>query len=425
MTYEDALSCIHRRTAFSSTAGLHRIRALMRELGDPQEKLRCIHIAGTNGKGSTAAFTASALQYAGWKTGLFTSPYLVNFEERFQICGVSITKEELAAVTECVQRAELLLESHGMEAVNEFEMVTAIGFLWFEMQNCDYVVLETGLGGRLDPTNIIKSPVCTCITSVSLDHMARLGSTVEQIAYEKAGIIKTGRPVVTPASQHPDAMSVIQSVCAVKRAPLYIAAPQEIIACDQSGATFIMEEEQVRISLPGSYQIDNAVSAWTICQQIGIPSPDICKGLNCTVWPGRMQLISKNPMVLVDCAHNEDAAAVLAENLKLLFPDLSPVYLMAMMADKAHEKCIHRLTCGASRIYATTLPLPRALSAEELAAEALCAEKYILPDPDTAVSAALEDLQDGEILVICGSVYLAGTVLPLLEERLFCQPGIK
>ncbi len=418
MTYEEALSYIHGRPRFSSVNGLQRIKTLLAALDNPQEHCRCVHIGGTNGKGSTAAFTASILQTAGYKTGLFTSPFLIRFEERFQINGRMISESELVDITLEVKTAEDRLEAQGMEPVNEFELVTAMGFLWFARSQCDYVVLEVGLGGRSDPTNVIRHPACTCITSISLDHMAQLGNTVAEIATEKAGIIKECCPLVTPETQTPDAIQVFRQICQQRHAPLILSEPEEIVSCGQHGGIFRIDGTEVQIPLLGRHQIDNAAAAWAICDVLGIAKSARVKGLHNVKWPGRLQLLCQSPAVLVDCAHNEDGVESLAKSLESLFPELRPVLLMAMMADKAHETCVRRLSAAASRFYATTLPLPRAMTAEALAAEAICSETYAVSDLEMAIDTALDSLKAGEMLVVCGSVFLVGAALPLLEQRL-------
>jgi dihydrofolate synthase/folylpolyglutamate synthase len=415
MTYAEALAYIHGRPRFSTVTGLHRIRRLLTALDEPQKRCRCVHIGGTNGKGSTAAFTASILREAGYRTGLFTSPFLIRFEERFQIDGVPISETDLVAVTEAVKAAEDALEAQGMEPVNEFELVTAMGFLWFSQQRCDYVVLEVGLGGKSDSTNVIEDPACVCITSVSLDHMAQLGGTVAEIAAEKAGIIKNGCSVVTPSTQDPAALAVLRERCAELAAPLTLAGADRVLSCDRNGSAFVRHGVTAEIGLLGRHQIDNAANAWAICEQLHIPQDAILRGLRNARWPGRLQLLAPN--VLVDCAHNEDGVASLVSSLQTLFPDRRPVLLMTMMADKAHETCIRRLTALADRLYATTLPLPRAMTPEALAAEAVCREAIPVADLETAVSMALDSLRPDELLVVCGSVYLAGAAIPILEKR--------
>ena len=236
MTYEQCLSAIEDRQRFSGAAGLERIARLLRRLGDPQQRLRCIHIAGTNGKGSVSAMTASVLQKSGFRTGLFTSPHLLDFRERMRVNGRMIPKEELCRHAERVLTAEAELEREEFEPANEFEIITAIAFCFFAAAGCDYVVLECGLGGRCDATNVIEKPAVACITSVSFDHTAQLGDTLVQIASEKCGIIKPGCMVVTPCTQAPDALRTTRFSCVHRGAGLRVTSLPEILRADAFGS---------------------------------------------------------------------------------------------------------------------------------------------------------------------------------------------
>ena len=304
MTYEVALAGIHSRRTFSGCGPtLDRIRRLMDALGNPQEQLKAVHIAGTNGKGSVSAMTAAALEACGYRVGLFTSPYLVEFRERIRLGGENISEDALENCYETVMEAEKKLESQGFEPVNEFELVTAMGFLAFARAKVDYAVLEVGLGGRTDPTNLISHPAACCITSISLDHTQVLGDTLEQIAGEKAGIIKRGVPVIV-ARQKPEVYRVIAEKAEEMAAPLYPAPDVEPLRQDKHGTKFLCGERTLEIPLLGDYQMENAAAAWEIARVLGLPEEQVKRAFSQVSWPGRLQYIPGKPDYLIDAGHN-------------------------------------------------------------------------------------------------------------------------
>lgn len=414
MTYEACLAGIHSRNRFSGGGPtLDRIARLMKALGDPQESLRCIHVAGTNGKGSLCAFVENSLRRAGYKTGLFTSPYLVDFRERIQMEGNLISKELLISCYQRVMEQEMHLEQAGFEPVNEFELVTAIAFLAFSEASLDYVVLEVGLGGRSDPTNLISHPEVACIMPVSLDHTTVLGNTVAEIAAEKAGIIKPYCPVVF-ARQSKEGERVLMAQANEVFAPVFSTEVPEIIHADSSGTDFRYQGDLYHISLLGIHQAENAAAAIEVLKLLGLPVPKIQYGLSTTLWPGRLQLIPGEFDVLIDAGHNADGIRVLSEAIDSLFSGRRIVSIMAMMKDKDYLTVIPEIAKRSELLVATTVGLPRSLSPEELSGVALdyCSTKSA-GSMGEALILAKEALLPGDLLLICGSVYAAGEAIKL------------
>ncbi|MDO4442575.1 MAG: folylpolyglutamate synthase/dihydrofolate synthase family protein [Slackia sp.] len=350
--------------------GLHRTEELLERLGRPQDALKIVHVAGTNGKGSTSAFIAGILQAAGYKTGLFTSPYILRFNERIQIDRHDISDADLLEVAADVREQALLMD----EQPTAFELITAAALLHFAQQRCDAVVLEVGLGGRLDSTNVV-TPEVSVITPIDLDHTHVLGDTIEKIAREKAGIIKPGVPVVS-YRQKPDAKRVIEAAaaergCAVT-VPDFDAVDTRIEALSQVFSYRGLHD--VRLKLAGSYQPNNAAMAVEtafVLRERGFDISDdaIKHGLESTVWQGRFEVVDDAPITIVDGGHNEQGAAALASSLRAYFPEGGVAFAMSVLCDKNYRAMI-----------ADVLPLARAF---------FCFEP---PDNDRALSA--DDLAD-------------------------------
>lgn len=420
MTYEECLAYIHGRPKFSARrTDLSKVHRLLERLGSPHKQGRYVHVTGTNGKGSVCAFISTTLRTAGYRTGLFTSPYLVRFEERFQVDGKPISKEMLTEIVNTVSREETQLEAEGYDPATEFEIVTAVGFCYFAKSACDYVVLEVGIGGRLDCTNVIDTPACACIMPISFDHMKTLGNTLAEIATDKAGIIKKNGTVVVAAGQPQEALEVLEAACQTQHAALYHAAqmPVEIVAESKHGTDCVIDGLALRVPLVGRHQVDNAAAAVAACRALQLSDDVIQKGITATVWPGRLQYIPGEPPMLLDAGHNPAGVATLCQTLDTLFAETRVRVVMGMMADKATDVCIPAMAKRATHLYACAVDWPRAMRPEELAA---VAEKDC---PVTtcnsvcqAVQAARQDANPGELVVICGSVYLVGDVLGILEE---------
>ena len=422
MTIKEALEFIHNVSWVGSKPGLLRTNELLERLGDPHKKLRFIHIAGTNGKGSTAAMLSSILTAAGYKTGLYTSPYITVFNERIQICGEYIPDEDLAEFAERVSPHALAME----DSPTEFELVCAIAFEYFAAKSCDFVVLEVGMGGRLDATNIIDAPECAVITNIGLDHVAELGDTLELIAAEKAGIIKQGCDVVL-YQQDSSVMDVVKEVCKEKEAPLHVADFDAIaeISSSREGQEFSYKSEKVlRTPLLGEHQLKNAAVALEalnvlIAKGWKISSEAVAEGLEKTVWPARFQIASKNPWFAVDGGHNPQCAATVADNLKKYFPDMRRVILMGVMGDKDYLGMTDILDEVADE-YVTVKPNnPRAMKAEKLAEHLSRYGKPVTACASVAEGVIIAMKAAGEDGVACsvGSLYMSGDVLIALKNE--------
>ena len=409
---------IHALGRFSGKPGLHRIRALCDALGNPQDRLKFIHIAGTNGKGSTATMLASVLQHAGYRTGLYTSPYLVTFHERIRVNGTMISDSDLSRLFDQVQTAANTLKLPENEHIGEFEFVTAIAFLYFLEQDCNIVVLETGLGGSYDATNIIASPEAAIITSISLDHTAVLGNTVEEIARTKAGIYKPDSIHITSNGQ---ANTVYEQLKAC--APDLIIAPDaEIISADLSGSKFIWQGKSYQISLPGLYQVSNASTVLTTLQQLKtrgwhISDQAISDGLLSAYIPGRMQVCATNPCILLDGGHNPDGIRKLSSSVKSFNITGSIHLVIGMCKDKSIHDTVKEINFPAQKCYVTPLQNERTMDANELAAlmHPICKDTVICQDCAEAITQAKSQAAPDDLILICGSLYLVGEAEEILR----------
>lgn len=419
---QTALEWLQSLPRLSGEPGLDRMKALLAALGDPQKRGRYVHIAGTNGKGSVAAFTANILQKAGFKTGLTISPYVLDFRERFQIDGQMIPPDALERLAAKVRAAAETLT----ELPVQFEAVTALALAWFDEEQCDIAVLETGLGGRFDATNAVENTLVAAITRIDLDHTELLGGTVEEIAAEKAGIIKPGCIAVTYPVQEKGALQAIAAACIREKADLVAPEAEDIHL--RRGGLFENRLEyggyEVNLALPGAHQACNAAMAIEIAlalwrQGMDIPDEAILEGLETTRFPARIEVLRGEPLVLLDGSHNPAGAAALAATLKAQKLPQKPVAVLGVLADKAVAEMLRALGDCFGTIYAVTPDCPRAMSAEalaELAARELPeVPVYPCADLDEALSTAL-GLPQGA--VVCGSLYLAAQSRPKLLERL-------
>lgn len=417
-----ALDWLQSLPRLSGEPGLDRMKALLSALGDPQKRGRYVHIAGTNGKGSVAAFTANILQKAGFKTGLTISPYVLDFRERFQIDGQMIppeTLERLAAKVRAV--AETLAETPV-----QFEAVTALALCWFDEEHCDVAVLETGLGGRFDATNAVENTLVAAITRIDLDHTELLGDTVEKIAAEKAGIVKPGCIAVTYPVQEKEALQAIAAACIREKADLVAPEAEDIHL--RRGGLFENRMEyggyEVNLALPGAHQACNAAMAIEIAlalwrQGLDIPDEAILEGLEATRFPARIEVLRAQPLVLLDGSHNPAGAAALAATLGAQKLPQKPAAVLGVLADKAAAEMLRALGDSFSTIYAVTPDCPRAMSADELARLASQEQLEVPVYPCADLGQALDTvlgLPQGA--VVCGSLYLAAQARPMLLERL-------
>ncbi|MBD9242383.1 MAG: bifunctional folylpolyglutamate synthase/dihydrofolate synthase, partial [Ruminococcaceae bacterium] len=364
MNYEEALEYIHAVQWAGHKPGLSRTRTLLAALGDPHKTLKFVHVAGTNGKGSTAAMLASCLQAAGYRVGLFTSPFINRFNERIQINGEQIPDEALVRLVEQVRPAADAMT----DIPTEFEIITALGMLWFARQQCDIVVLEVGLGGTLDSTNVIDPPECAVITALGMDHVKELGPTLADIAAAKAGILKPGSPAVSYGGV-PEADAVIARVAKEQRAPLTVVdfSKLRLDGGDLDEVTFDFDGlDGVRLPLIGSYQPRNAAVAITALRVLRgrgwhIPEQAIRKGLETVQWPGRFELLRRAPAFVLDGSHNAHGMRATVQSLRDRFPGEKFVFLLSIMADKDVDEMLDLLAPLAKRFVTVAAHTPRAL----------------------------------------------------------------
>jgi len=412
MDYEQAIKFIHDRLLFGSKLGLSATEELLRRLGSPHKKLKFIHIAGTNGKGSTSAFIANILIANGHKTGMYISPFVHNFNERIQIDNVQIPNEDLAIHTEKV--ASVIDDTL---QPTEFEVVTAVGLLHFLAEGCDYVVLEVGLGGRFDSTNVIPPPLVSVITSISIDHTEFLGETIEQIAFEKCGIIKSDSSVAVYPDNPQGAIDVIKSTVSEKKVPIIFGNKDaiSIISQDINGTRFTYKGTEYEISLLGLHQVYNAVTAITAIENLNISEMAIKNGLKNTKFSGRFEVISTppyNPLIIIDGAHNYSGVLALKNALETYFKNKKITLVMGMLKDKEYEKCVAELAPLADIFIATQPENHRAISSIELET---IAKKYVkttkaFDEKIDAVNYAISHTDKNDVICICGSLYLIGGI---------------
>ncbi|MBR1650405.1 MAG: bifunctional folylpolyglutamate synthase/dihydrofolate synthase [Lachnospiraceae bacterium] len=412
----------------SINPGLSRIKNLLEELGNPQDDLKCVHVAGTNGKGSVCAFVSSVLIKAGFKVGVFTSPAVFDYRERYRVGKKNISAADLVKMTELVRAAACRMEERGLEKPSSFETETALAFLYFKEKNCDIAVIETGMGGLEDSTNIIEKPLCSVIASVSFDHMAFLGDSLEKIAFQKAGIIKPGCPVVS-ARQHKEAARVIEDVAKEKKSNLTTVDEDKIKDRKVSKASIFQlfdykEHKKIEISLLGKYQLKNAalaIETVEVLRSLGLRITDkaLYEGLKEASWPGRFQILSDKPAIIVDGAHNEEAALRLSDSLLFYFTNRRIVYIMGMLKDKEYEKVSEITAPLAEQIFTVETPgNKRALPAIELAETVKHFNKNV-----TATDSLYEALEmakmvagtDG-VIVIFGSLSFLGQITELTKN---------
>ncbi len=418
MNCNEAIEYIHSLEKFGIRPGMERIRALCAALGNPQDKLKVIHVAGTNGKGSTSTMISNILRQSGYSTGLFISPYVTDFRERIQYNGNMIEKTELA---ECVEKVKYVIDNLALQGIQptEFEALTATAFLYYEKKKCDFVVLEVGLGGRLDSTNVINAPYVSVITSISLDHTAILGDTIEKIAAEKCGIIKFGAETVAYPVQDENAMALIRKTCAERCNDLRIPDLNrlEIKGEHLEGTYAVYDGIKFLLPLAGEHMVYNACTAIEAVRSlsrlaISIPVDAIVNGIEKSVMPARMELIRKKPVVILDGGHNEGCAEALSAFVKKHLAGKRIVMVSSMMADKDYQSYLSVVAPLAQTFIATKADVPRALSSAELCekAKVFCESCYDIADPQKALTAARNILQPEDALVICGSFYLAGEI---------------
>ena len=429
MTTQQAIDALHALPRMGSGApGLARMQNLMNHLGNPENDLQCIHIAGTNGKGSLAAMTSAILTAAGYKTGLTISPYVVDFRERFQIDGEMIPPRTLVSLTQKVMDAVDAIEAEGGEKPVEFEAVTALALLWFAREKCDLVVLETGLGGRCDATNVVPHKLVAAITKIGYDHMEILGDTLDKIAAEKAGIIKEGSVVVNYPDQPVEAMGPILTAAA--------EAHTSIITPDKDDLTLLRGKRlenridyggyRAALGLPGTHQANHAAMAVEIAlalwREFGYDISDdaILEGLANAKMPARIEVLRRHPLLLLDGCHNPDGAKMLAATLTRADFEENLVGVFGVLADKDYKEMLSDLAPCFAKVYTVTPNCPRALSAEDLQKEArFHTDAEAADSVADALRKAIDYADENNLagVVVCGSLYLAAEARPLLLKE--------
>ncbi len=414
MNYDEAMQYIHAVQWAGHKPGLSRTRTLLAALGDPHRQLKFIHVAGTNGKGSTAAMLAACLQAAGYRVGLYTSPFINRFNERIQVDGEQIPDRALVQLVEQVKPAADAMA----DVPTEFEIITALGMLWFAQQRCDIVVLEVGLGGTLDSTNVIDPPECAVITALGMDHVRELGPTLAEIASAKAGIIKPGSPVVSYGGA-PEADAVIARAAARQNAPLTVVdfAKLNVRGGDLDGVNFDFDGlENIRLPLIGSYQPKNAavaITALRVLRQRGwnIPESAIRQGLEQVSWPGRFELLRHSPAFLLDGSHNAHGMRATVQSLRDRFPGQKFVFLLSIMADKDVDEMLELLLPLAKRFVTVAAHTPRAMPAQTLAEHIRVRGGMAEPAPsiEAGVARAVALGGSGPVCAL-GTLYFSGEV---------------
>lgn len=419
MTGREAIEYIHSRLTFGSVLGLERISALCEKLGNPQNDMRFVHVAGTNGKGSTSTMISEMLISAGYKTGLYTSPYVVDFRERIQLDGQMIPENELGRITERVKAAADELDRQEI-CPTEFEILTAIALVYYKESGCDATVLEVGMGGLYDSTNIIKDTDVCVITSISYDHTAILGDTIEKIAFNKAGIIKENSSVAVYPQIFTEAEKVITDTAVNKNCTLYSVEKDniEIIRNDACGTEFEYKGRNIKTQLMGEHQIYNAATAFEtglamIDKSFNITEKDIISGIYNAQIPARVQIISRNPLIVVDGGHNEDGVSMLCKALKTSFSEYKITAIMGMLKDKDVDSAVKMLAPLCERMVAVTVDNPRTMSASELKEKlsVYCKNVEICDNAAEAFRKEKSAVRDGEMLLVSGSLYLASEIM--------------
>ena len=416
MDYRQAVEFVESSSIVRERYGLEKLQQALHLLGDPHHHTEFVHIAGTNGKGSTAAMTASVLQTAGYRTGLYTSPHLMRYNERMQIDGVPISDEDFVEAASQVQR--VCEQLGGVPIV--FEVLTLMALWYFAQQHCDIVVLEVGIGGLLDSTNVIPSPKVAIITQLGMDHTETLGNTLEEIAAQKGGIVKEGTPTVM-ALQEPSAVAIVQQICDKHHAPLALADPERLRVLDASVAGQMLEDREygkLMLPLAGEHQRKNAANvleavAMLRTQGYHINDDDVREGIAKTVWPARFERLSTAPDFILDGGHNPQCLHAATAALREYYPGQKVVFLVGMMADKDTDHMLAEMASIAKSFVCIRPDSPRAMQPQLLAQQ--LTERFHLPA--CACGSVREGIaeatrQAGKEGVGCalGSLYLAGEV---------------
>lgn len=427
MNYEETLDYIGSIGVRGIMPGLTRIRCLLEETGHPEMACNVIHVAGTNGKGSVCTYIASVLCAAGYRVGRYVSPTLFDYRERIQINGQWITEEETAEWMTMVREADDRMQARGIEGASAFELETVLAFLYFKYHRCDFVVLEAGMGGRMDATNVVPRPVLSVITSIGMDHMSFLGDTIEAIASEKGGIIKEGRPVVIGAGSR-SAEDVLMNICRERHARYVVVRPENVKvtqASMENGQCFNYGDCQgLRTGMPGSYQASNAAIAVSAVRMLSAMKPEefssavtcmpskaineqtIRKGIASAVWPGRFEVVSKEPLMIVDGAHNPDGARALRDSARKYLSGRRLILVMGVFADKDYRQMLQILSDISDTLIAFKPEQARGLDANKLSEAAASCFRYTeaAVSQEQAVRKALSICSGDDAILAFGSL---------------------
>lgn len=426
MNYKETMDYIGQVGRFGIVPGLESIRELCGRLGDPQKSLRFVHVAGTNGKGSVSAYVASVLKCSGYKVGRYISPTIFDYRERIQVNDSLITKTALCRLMERIKEVCDGMTAQGLSHPTPFELETALAFLYFQEKRCDVVVLETGMGGLTDATNIVENTLAAVLTCISMDHMKFLGNTLKEIAVQKAGIIKKGCAVVT-AGQTPEVMEVIEARAAGLGCPLSVARESEA-----AHVRYGLERQRfdygglkgVEISLAGQYQIGNAVLALEVLRALRgmgykVTERMLRRGMAEARWPGRFTVIGRRPWFIADGAHNEDGARRLAQSVEYYFKGKRILYVMGVLADKEYDKIIALTHSLADQIITVASPgNPRVLPAYELAREVAKVHPQVTAADslEEAVEMAYLLAEKDDVIIAFGSLSFLGRLMEIASK---------
>ena len=419
MTYQQSLDYIHSLSKFAEKKGHDNINKILERLGNPQDKLKFIHIAGTNGKGSVAAFVSSILIEQGLRVGTFISPFIERFNERIQINKNPIDDNVLISYTQQIKEiCDDLPDTNPLE----FEVITSMGFQYFKDEKCDVVVLETGLGGRLDSTNVIKNPSVEVFCQIGLDHTEILGDTIEKIAFEKAGIIKPRSKVVFYPDNPIQAYDVIKKVCEEKNCQLIIPDTDRLFISDTtlSGSTVTYNGEDLHIPLAGKHQVLNGICAVETVRAFSddISYDVIAKGISQTKWPCRFEVMGSNNNIILDGAHNYPGILSLKNTICDVIKDKKLIFVTGMLNDKEYKKSYDEILPLCDKLIVTSVPSLRQKNTEEIFsyAKGIKSNAEYIEDNFEAVRKAVSLMDDDSILCVFGSLYLVGNLRGFVDK---------
>ena len=407
-TEKECIDYIHSYGRFGKKAGLCNIKALLNILGNPQRDLKCVHVAGTNGKGSVSCMIANILSQKGYKVGMNTSPFIEVFNERLTINGENIPADRLVYYTNVVSRAiEKLPDIHPIE----FEIITAIGFLYFKEEKCDFAVIECGIGGLMDSTNVIENPAVSVIANIGLDHTDILGSSIGEIALQKAGIIKPNVPVVTHPDIPSEALKVISETASRKNAPLVTTKQDcKVVSSSLEETCIVAGGLNINLKLLGSYQASNTALAVKVARTLGIDDESIVRGIEKARWKCRFELIGQN--TIIDGAHNYQGVCAFVRSVEMYLSGKKKVFVIGMLNDKDFDSCARELSKLNGKFIVTDVPSARQTDAKDVyeKIKKFVPDALYEPSYKKAVDTARTLAGDDGFVCIAGSLYLAGAV---------------